>query len=221
MKICVIIPAYNEEKTIRELIRSVKRYIADVLVVNDGSSDETEEVSKGAGASVINFKENIGKGTALKVGFDYVLKNNYDAVITMDADGQHSAGDIINFIDDALPSDVSVVVGNRMADPEDMPTARFITNLFMSLIISAICRQNIPDTQCGFRLIKCDLLKDMRLVSSNYEIESELLIKASRLHTKIVSVPIKSVYQGQLSLINPIIDTWRFLVMLFKVMLAF
>ncbi|MDD5450166.1 MAG: glycosyltransferase family 2 protein [Candidatus Omnitrophica bacterium] len=220
MKICVIIPAFNEEKTIQGLIRSVKRFVPDVLVINDGSSDRTEELAKAAGAVVLDFKHNVGKGKVLKDGFDYAVKNNYDAVIAMDADGQHSPDDIVKIIEDAAPPKVGIVVGNRMAAPGEMPLSRFITNLFMSLILSIVCRQNIPDTQCGFRLIKCEVLRKTRLFSLNYEIESELLIKTSRLGYRIVSVPIKSVYEGQLSLINPILDTWRFLIMSCRILIT-
>lgn len=220
MKICVIIPAYNEGKTIQGLIQSVKRYVPDVLVINDGSADNTEELARQGGANVISFKHNAGKGKVLKDGFDYALKNNYDAVITMDADGQHTPGDILNIIERALPPKVGIVVGNRMAHPGNMPPLRFVTNLFMSLIISLLCRQNIPDTQCGFRLIKCGVLRSMCLISLNYEIESEMLVKTGRLGFRIVSAPIKSVYEGQLSLINPLLDTWRFFVMLYRIWLT-
>lgn len=218
MKICVAIPAYNEAKTIGELVKSVKAYCPDVIVINDGSVDATEAASMRAGATVISLKENVGKGTALKAGLKKALESGYDAVVTMDADGQHLPGDLLNIIDAAEASGAGVVVGNRMADPEDMPLTRFVTNLFMSFIISMICRQNIPDTQCGFRLIRCDALKKMRLISSNYEIESEMLIKASKAGFKIISVPVKSVYQGELSLINPFLDTWRFFVMLIRIL---
>ncbi|NQU73389.1 MAG: glycosyltransferase family 2 protein [Candidatus Omnitrophica bacterium] len=219
MRICVIMPAHNEAKAIGDLIKSINPYVGDVLIVDDGSTDETERISREAGASVIGFKKNAGKGAALKAGFDYALQNNYDAVITMDADGQHSPKDILSIIDNASSSEVGIVVGNRMANPEAMPAIRFATNLAMSLIISAICRQNIPDTQCGFRLVKCNVLKAIRLVSLNYEIESEILIRASRTGFKIKSAPIKSIYEGQTSLINPIVDTWRFFAMLFRALM--
>jgi len=219
MKICVIMPAHNEAKTIGDLIKSINPYVADVLIIDDGSTDETERIAKEAGASVIAFKKNAGKGAALKAGFEYALKNNYDAVITMDADGQHSPKDILGILENASSSEAGIVVGNRMANPEAMPAMRFATNLAMSLIISAVCKQNIPDTQCGFRLVKCNVLKKIRLLSANYEIESEILIRASKAGFKIKSTPIKSIYEGQASLINPIVDTWRFFAMLFRALM--
>lgn len=220
MKTCVIIPAYNESKAIAGLIKSVRGYVADVVVMDDGSTDNTAGLAEGAGAVVLRFERNAGKGKALKDGFAYAVKNGYDAVIAMDADGQHSPDDLMNIISGAAAEGAGMVVGNRMDNPEKMPPSRFATNLLMSLIISLICGQNIPDTQCGYRLIKIGVLKKINLISSNYEIESELLIKASRAGFKIVSVPIKSVYEGQLSLINPLVDTWRFLVMLGRIVLT-
>ena len=217
MKICVIIPAYNESKAIGGLVRAIKTQVPDIIVIDDGSTDRTAEFAREAGATVISFKTNMGKGKALQDGFDYACGNNYDAVITADADGQHSPDDISGIMQGVNYPQTGIVVGNRMLAPRDMPPLRFITNLFMSLILSIICGQNIPDTQCGFRLIKCEVLRKIRLVSLNYEIESEMLIKASRLGYKIVSVPVKSVYEGQASLINPFADTWRFLVLLVRV----
>lgn len=218
-KICVIIPAYNESKAIGAVIKETKRYVSDILVVDDGSADDTPSVAKNCGAFVLSFPKNKGKGEALKDGFKYALVNNYDAVITMDADGQHLPSDLPKFIDAACPDCVGIVAGNRMADPHGMPLIRVATNFLMSSIISLVCKARIPDTQCGFRLIKCALLKKSRLVSSKYEIESELLIKACKLGFKIESVPVKSVYTGQVSLINPVVDTWRFFVMLLRMMI--
>lgn len=217
MRICVIIPAYNEVKTIGGLTESVKARIPDVIVVDDGSVDGTGDIARKSGAIVLGFSSNKGKGEALKAGFKYALENSYNAVITMDADGQHSPEDIMKFIDKAATAGIDLVVGNRMADPEGMPLERVITNFFMSFLLSFVCRRRVPDTQCGYRLVKCEALRKIRLISANYEIESELLIKVSRQGCRIASVPIKSVYQGQRSLINPLLDTWRFFVMFFRV----
>ena len=97
-----------------------------------------------------------------------------------------------------------------------MPVQRFITNIVMSFIVSLICKQTIPDTQCGFKLFKCGALKGMRFISSNYDIETEMLVKIAQQGLRIISVPITCVYAGQKSFINPIVDTWRFLVLLMR-----
>ena len=144
------------------------------------------------------------------------MENNFDAVITMDADGQHLAQDLPIFIKAAEDFNTHIVIGNRMLNAEGMPFLRVITNQFMSWLISAISKQEIPDTQCGFRLIKCEVLRKIELKTSKFETESEILIKASRMGFKIKSIPIKSVYGKEKSQINPFIDTLRFIKLIFR-----
>ena len=210
MKGCVLIPTFNESKIIYDLVVKIKRQGLDVLVVDDGSRDRTEALAQKAGAQVISHSKNMGKGTSLRTGFQKVIKDNYDFIITMDGDGQHRPEDLENFIQNFSAHNTDIIVGNRMDEPKNMPFHRWITNKVMSMIISSICKVYIPDTQCGYRLIKIPVLKDIVFSTSNYEIESELLIQASKKHYKISSVPIKTVYEGQDSQINPVVDTIRF-----------
>jgi hypothetical protein len=111
-----------------------------------------------------------------------------------------------------------IVIGNRMFDTSSMPVARKVTNRLMSFIVSKMCGHKMEDTQCGFRLIKRAVLENINLESSNYEIESELLLKAARKGFKIESVPVKTVYAGEQSRINPVVDALRFIVLLIKTM---
>ncbi|MDD5292645.1 MAG: glycosyltransferase family 2 protein, partial [Candidatus Omnitrophica bacterium] len=210
MKGCVIIPTFNEAKIIRDLIAKIKVFGLDVLVVDDGSKDSTADLARKAGAQVIVHARNMGKGASLRTGFNKVINDDYDFTITMDGDGQHRPEDIDNFIREFSATNSDIIVGNRMDCPQNMPLHRWITNRIMSMIISSICKTYIPDSQCGFRFIKKDVLKDMVFSTSNYEIESELLMQASKKNYRITSVPIKSVYEGQDSQINPIVDTVRF-----------
>lgn len=143
-------------------------------------------------------------------GFDYALKNGFDTVICMDGDGQHLPEDIPFFLQTAKNTGSAIIIGNRMTRTKSMPWIRVITNKFMSRLISYVTKQNIPDSQCGFRLIKKELLVKMKLTTLKYEIESEVLIKAARLGFIIASVPIKTVYRSENSRINPFIDTLRF-----------
>lgn len=211
MKICVIIPAYNESKTIGSLIQGVKLQNLDILIVDDGSCDNTAKIAKNNGITLIVNPKNKGKGISLTEGFHYALDNGFDAVITMDADGQHDPSDIPYFTRLAKYSDSPIFIGNRMVKPKNMPAIRFLTNKFMSWLISLIAKQNIPDTQCGFRLIKKEVLERIKFDTAKFEIESELLIKASRLGFKIESVPINTIYRGEKSKINPVLDTFRFI----------
>lgn len=216
MKICVLIPSYNEEKTIKDLVKQVIAEGFEVAVIDDGSKDDTVKLAKEAGAHVLAQAKNQGKGAALKRGFNYALDNNYDAVVTMDGDGQHDPRDIKNLILEASRKESHIVVGNRMSSYKNMPTLRILTNKFMSQIISLMCQQDIPDTQCGFRFITDDILRDIELCTSYYEIESEMLIRTAHKGYRIDSCPIRTIYSGQKSQINPFIDTIRFLSFLIK-----
>jgi len=211
MRTCVIIPTYNESKAIAGLINQLHKLGLKAIIIDDGSSDDTVKIALEAGAEVLCNKSNTGKGASLIKGYAFAVSQGFDAVISMDGDGQHSADDIKVFIQKAESSNCGVIVGNRMAMTKGMPVLRIATNRFMSKIISAVAKQRIPDTQCGFRLVKKEVLQKMNLSTSKYETESEILIKAARLGFKIESVPVKTIYSGQKSQINPFVDTLRFL----------
>ncbi|MCM8778707.1 MAG: glycosyltransferase family 2 protein [Candidatus Omnitrophica bacterium] len=218
MKVCVLIPTYNEAKTIGWLIRKVKEQgITKIVIVDDGSTDRTVEIAKENGAEVLRNFKNLGKGNALKKGFAYCLEKNFDAVLTMDGDGQHSPEDIPRFLDFIQKTKVDLLIGNRMHSPWLMPLLRLLTNRFMSWIISFIVAQKIPDTQSGFRLIKRNVLEKIDLRSENFEIESEILIEAIRKGFSVKSLPIKTIYlEGSVSQINPLFDSLRFLKFILK-----
>lgn len=211
MKVCVIIPAYNEAKNIADIVRRVNQQKLEILIIDDGSIDNTYEIAENNGAIVIRNALNQGKGAALIMGFNYVLEKNFDAVITMDGDGQHLPEEIPHFIKTAQYSKSGVFIGNRMLGIKNMPFTRVLTNKFMSWLISLIAKQKIPDSQCGFRLIKREVLKNIQLNTRKYETESEILIEASRLGFKIEPLPVKTIYAGEKSQINPFLDTLRFI----------
>lgn len=211
MNICAVIPSYNENKTIANIIQQVKLQGLEVIVIDDGSTDNTFQSASKTLAIVIKNDKNEGKGASLVKGFGYVLGHNFDAVITMDGDGQHDPGDIRHFIQIAGASDSGIFIGNRMHRPKDMPLARFVVNKFTSWLISMYTKQDIPDSQCGFRLIKKEVLEKVKFETNNYDAESEILIKAARLGFKIESVPINTIYRGQKSKINPFVDAYRFI----------
>jgi len=144
-------------------------------------------------------------------GFKFALDNAFDAVITMDGDGQHLPQDLPDFIRLAENSDKAIIIGNRMGKTKTMPFIRILTNRFMSWLISCVTGQKIPDSQCGFRLIKKEVLQKIKFGTRRFETESEVLIKGSRLGFKIGSVPIKTVYSTEKSRINPVVDTLRFI----------
>lgn len=220
IKTCVLIPSYNEAKTVGGIIRELLDKGLSSCVIDDGSTDDTASIAKSSGAIVLRHDKNMGKGASLREGFKYVLKKSFAAALIMDGDGQHETSDIDNFFKKMEDTDADIVIGNRMSDTSSMPLVRNITNKFMSCVISKLCGHKIPDTQCGFKLIKRKVMEDINLESSNYEIESEILIKAAKKGFKIYSVPIKTVYKGEMSKINPIIDTIRFLALLIKTVIS-
>ena len=215
-KICVLIPSYNEAKTIGRVIKEVRAQGLSVYVVDDGSSDNTAAIAESEGAVVLKNKKNMGKGASLREGFKHILKKDFDEVLVMDGDNQHEAASIPAFIKEMDRSGADIVIGNRMLNTGSMPYIRKKTNHFMSYVISKISGQDIPDTQCGYRLIKRKVLDAITLESSKFEIESELIIKASRKGFKISSVPISAVYEDERSKINPILDTLRFMAFIIR-----
>jgi len=210
MKTCVIIPTHNECLTIARLVSEIRALSLDVVVVDDGSTDNTAACAQKEGAFVLHNSRNQGKGRALAQGFEYFLKHDFDAALTMDGDGQHLPQDIPQFLSKAESDCAGLIIGNRMSDRRNMPFVRVLTNKFMSWIISRIVRQKIADSQCGFRLIKRRLLEMMTLTTNKFEIESEMILEACRKGFSIASVPVQSVYRKEKSHINPLIDTVRF-----------
>ena len=216
MKNCVLIPSYNEARTIGDITKELKIRGLTVYVVDDGSTDNTAGIAAGQGAVVIAHDKNMGKGASLIEGFDRILEENFDAVLIMDGDGQHATDDVDNFFKKMAETHADIVIGNRMLDTASMPVTRKITNRIMSRVISKMCGQAIPDTQCGFKLIKRNVLESIKFEFSNFEIESEILLKAAKKGFKIESVPVKTVYQDEMSKIKPIFDTIRFLFFLIR-----
>jgi len=218
--LCVLIPAYNEAGAIGRLIKTIKEFGFDVMVVDDGSTDATSDIARSAGALVIRHDVNKGKGVSIQEGIRYALANSYNAMVIMDGDGQHKPEEIHQFIQKADEKKSSFITGNRMRNTAGMPVIRLITNRVMSAVISAICRQHIPDTQCGFKFIRRDALEKLNLSSSRYDIETEILIEAAMSGIKIDSIPIRTIYQREESKIRPVIDTLRFMRLLIKKIFA-
>lgn len=215
-KICVLIPSFNEARTIGAIVAELKIRGMSVFVVDDGSADDTAAVASSAGATVIRQGRNKGKGAALREGIRQILAKDFDGVVLMDGDGQHDIGEIDKFLKKAKDTGADMVIGNRMADSNGMPAIRVMTNRFMSWLISAVSGRKVPDTQCGFRFLRRSVLEAVKLESSRFQIESEMIILAARKCFKIESVPIVTIYQDEKSRINPFIDTMRFIWFILK-----
>lgn len=210
LKTCVVIPAFNEQKEIGRIVEEVRAQGLDVLVVDDGSSDQTGVLAQSKGAVVLRNEPRQGKGFSLKRGFAYILERGYDGVIAMDGDGQHDPMDLMAFLEAAKGQAMCVVNGTRMRNASLMPFVRRVTNRLMSFLISKICHRSIEDTQCGYRYISADVLRKISLVSNDFEIETEVLLKACRAGAQVTDVPVKTIYRGEKSKIHPLKHTLRF-----------
>ncbi|HPS20270.1 MAG TPA: glycosyltransferase family 2 protein [Candidatus Omnitrophota bacterium] len=213
----VLIPSYNEAKTVGSLVRHVIALGFPVIVIDDGSTDNGDRIASDNGATVIRNKENVGKGLSLRAGIEHIANNtSYEWTVLMDADGQHHPEDIINLVNATSGHDVDMVVGNRMASTKNMPLVRYCTNRFMSWVLSRICGQDIADSQCGYRLIRVAAAKRMDLEAKRFDIESEMLMEAARKRFKIVSAPVQTIYGDEVSKINPFRDTFKFLFLIIR-----
>ena len=211
LKTAAIIPAYREEQHISDVVRRTRRQLDHVLVVDDGSRDPTARCAREAGAEVIVHSQNRGKGEAIKTGLRHWLDRQFTHVIILDADGQHLPEEIDRFIAAAAQAgDRSFFLGNRMNNLSGMPFVRRVVNRYMSNRISRICRQEIPDTQCGFRMLDRQLIPELLDGGNRFDYETEMLIIASRKGYRIESVPITTVYSDEVSKIRPARDTIRF-----------
>src|SRR4051812_1111248 len=208
--VAAVIPAYQEKKHVADVVRRTKQQLDHVLVVDDGSSDETAERAREAGAEVITHPQNRGKGETIKSGLRHWLDRQMMWVVVLDADGQHRPEEILHFIEAATHDGASLLLGNRMKDVSSMPFVRRWVNRYMSGKISKVCRQDIPDTQCGYRLIHRHLIPELLGGANRFDYETEMLIIASRKGFRIESVPITTVYSDEVSSIHPIRDTIRF-----------
>jgi len=209
--IAAVIPAYQEQKHVGDVAQRARTQLEHVLVVDDGSTDSTAERARAAGVDVVVHPQNRGKGESIKTGLRYWLDRGSEYVVLLDADGQHLPEEISRFVGAiAFEDGAKIFVGSRMNDTTTMPLLRRMVNRYMSNKISRVCGQQIPDTQCGFRMVHRDIIPEVLSGASRFEYETEMLIIASRKKYRIASVPISTIYSDEVSSINPVRDTLRF-----------
>lgn len=208
--VAAVIPGYLEEKHIGDVARRTLQQLDHVLVIDDGSPDATAENARQAGAEVIVHEQNRGKGESIKTGLRHWLERGFAYVIILDADGQHLPEEIERFLAAAAATSAGLLIGTRMNDVRDMPLLRRRVNRYMSRKISLLCGQEIPDTQCGFRMVHRSVIPELLGGADRFDYETEMLILTSRKGCRIVSVPITTVYSDEVSSIHPVRDTLRF-----------
>ena len=210
--VAALIPCYFEEKRIREVAARAHAQLDTVLVVDDGSTDGTESEARAAGVEVIRHAVNQGKGAAIKTGLrELSARAGIEYALILDGDGQHLPEEIPNFLEAANRTHAPMLVGTRMSDTRTMPFVRRMTNRFMSWQISRVCGQEVPDSQCGFRMIHRDLAPAMVAIETvKFDYETEMLVVASRRGGRIAAVPISTIYGDEISKVHPVRDTIRF-----------
>jgi glycosyltransferase involved in cell wall biosynthesis len=209
--VAALIPAFREERRIFDVARRTRAQLDTVLVVDDGSPDSTAAEARNAGVEVIRHSANQGKGAAIKTGLRALsARGGFRYILLLDGDGQHLPEEIPHFLEAAERTGAAMLLGNRMSDTRRMPFVRQMTNRFMSWQISRVSGQPMPDTQCGFRMVRADLVPALFGESNNYDYETEMLVITSRRGSRIVSVPVSTIYGDEKSKIQPVRDTVRF-----------
>jgi len=217
-KVAIVIPVRDPGRSFESLLERLVEMVPArrVLVVDDGSEGVDWGLIRAKGLNVVRHGSNQGKGAALKSGFRWALENGFEAVVTLDADGQHDCRDMLLLFEAMKKTGADLVVGSRMERPTGMPLLRLAVNKLTSGIVSLLAGVRLRDTQSGFRLIKRDVLNSVRLRTSRYDTESEILIKAARMGFTVTEVPVKSIYPGGKSHISPLADSLRFIALVVR-----
>jgi len=198
MKICALIPVYNSENHIADVIQSVLQYADNLIVVNDGSTDGTlkkiEETRHTTSLQIVTYEKNRGKGYALQQGFRRALELGFTHAITLDADGQHLASDIPVLEQKAKENPTALIVGSRKFDNPNMPQGNVFANKFSNFWFKLQTAKNLPDTQTGFRVYPLLKMGKMRLFTSRYEAELEMLVCSAWRGIPLIPQPINVYY---------------------------
>jgi glycosyltransferase involved in cell wall biosynthesis len=208
--LCALIAAFNEEAHVADVVKGAAAHASTVVVVDDGSTDDTAVRARNAGAIVIRHDQNRGKGCAIQTGLAYALKKDSSHVLFLDADLQHDPVEIPRLVIRAEQGHGDFVIGEREFRKDAMPAARFYANVIGSAILSRFIGTDIADSQSGFRLIRADLLRRIALTGTGYEVETEMLIKLVRAGAVVDRVTVRRLrYEGTNSKIRPFWDTFR------------
>lgn len=210
MKTCILIPAFNAGKTLRPVVDECLSHGMPVVVVDDGSTDNTVSTIPAIGVTLLAHKSNQGKGSALRTGFEWAINNGFDAVITLDADGQHDASAVKTLITAATTDGTDLMIASRLTQFEEMSSLRKFWNRFGVWCMRQKTGYDITDSQSGFRYYSSRLLQGIQLNCSGYNMEMEILMKAWKCGFKIGSTPIAArVADGRsTSHYRPFRDTW-------------
>jgi glycosyltransferase involved in cell wall biosynthesis len=213
LKVCVIIPTYNNAATLAAVIEDVALYSNHIIVVNDGSTDNTVDIVRNYPAvQFISYADNVGKGWALRKAFAFAMEKGYKYAIAIDSDGQHFAEDIPTFINKLAEEPNAIIIGARNMDQASVPGGSSFGNKFSNFWFKAETGITSPDTQSGYRLYPLQPLKNMRFITRKYEFEIEVLVRAAWKGVQVVSVPVTVYYapkEERISHFRPYKDFFR------------
>ena len=189
-RVAIVIPALNAAAMIEPVVRASLEQTPNVLVIDDGSSDATGAVAAQAGAIVLRHDVNRGKGAALRTGFKWAIENGYDAVITLDADGQHLPHEIPKFIHARNETGADLIIGGRAHHFGEMLARRRNANRVSAWTISIASGRRITDSQSGYRFYSARVMREIPLRATGFDMESEVIVRAGRRRLPIVTIPI-------------------------------
>ena len=193
MKIFVVVPSFNEGRRIGSVLEDLKGSGLPIIVVDDGSNDSTYNNAKGYDVLVLRHKVNLGKGAALKTGFEAAFLKGAGAVIMMDSDGQHKAKDLTKFVEKINSGKYDVVFGSRNLRT-GVPLIRYVGNKLESMLISILFGIYVSDPICGYRAITKKAYQKMNLESLGYDVETEMVIKTRQMGLRYCEVSVETVY---------------------------
>lgn len=201
-KIVAVIPAYNAGRFIGQVVRRSKKFVDRVIVVDDGSADDTAKAAKAAGAKVVSLKKNAGKANAIRVGVS-ALAGKADILVLLDADLQHLPEEIPALIRPVRKNECDICIGSRfLGDYGKMPKHRRLTNRMTTLITNALTGYQLTDVQCGFRAIGQRAIAKLKFDGDRYNIETNMVLEAHDAGLRVCEVPITTVYGNEVSYIK-------------------
>ncbi len=211
-RVLVVIPTYNNETTIEQVISDVREYSDSVLVVNDGSTDSTSSILDNLDVEAISYSPNRGKGYAIRQAFKYALERGYHYLLTIDSDGQHYATDIPRFVEAIESNPDSLIIGARNLTADNMPSKNTFANRFSNFWFHVETATKLEDTQSGFRLYPIRKIGRRSYLSSRYEFEVEVIVRAAWSGVRVMNIPIKVYYppvEERVSHFRPLKDFTR------------